>query len=247
MSDYAKKKNDELAALCKERGLPHTGKKAELVKRLEDHDDATSKEPATEKAPEPASTTQGDAPAESNGKTLDLALNPANVIAGSEEVPQTEEHSAQDDQQPAETQDEVPAQDFSLGLQERTLDEEIEARKKRAEKFGLDPKQDETLKQLERAKRFGTTNLPGLLNQALPERAEKHGRKRGREAKEDNKDDRKRSRQRTDGDKKKDDKPATGKKEGDGKYPTWMTDKDREAAERRKAKYEGLNREAPSK
>ena len=31
MADYAKKKNDELAALCKERGLAHTGKKADLV------------------------------------------------------------------------------------------------------------------------------------------------------------------------------------------------------------------------
>lgn len=38
MADYAKKKNDELAALCKERSLPHTGKKADLVKRLEDYD-----------------------------------------------------------------------------------------------------------------------------------------------------------------------------------------------------------------
>ena len=45
MADYAKMKNAELEALLKERNLPHTGKKADLVKRLQDAD-AASSEPA---------------------------------------------------------------------------------------------------------------------------------------------------------------------------------------------------------
>ena len=51
-TDYAKKKNDELAALCKERNLPHTGKKADLVKRLEEYD--------AKNAAAPAATTNDD-------------------------------------------------------------------------------------------------------------------------------------------------------------------------------------------
>ncbi|KAK5136252.1 hypothetical protein LTR08_003859 [Meristemomyces frigidus] len=48
--DYAKKKNDELSTLCKERGLAHTGKKADLVKRLEEYDAAHTKSTSTENA-----------------------------------------------------------------------------------------------------------------------------------------------------------------------------------------------------
>ena len=50
MADYAKKKNDELATFCKERWLPHTGKMAYVVKRLEDYDATeTSSAPAAVK------------------------------------------------------------------------------------------------------------------------------------------------------------------------------------------------------
>ena len=48
-AEYAKKKNDELIALCKERGLPHSGKKADLVKRLEDSDSNVPEETAAAK------------------------------------------------------------------------------------------------------------------------------------------------------------------------------------------------------
>ena len=37
-TDYSKKKNAELEELLKSKGLPHTGKKAELVARLQQHD-----------------------------------------------------------------------------------------------------------------------------------------------------------------------------------------------------------------
>ncbi|GAB7358579.1 hypothetical protein MBLNU230_g2639t1 [Neophaeotheca triangularis] len=53
MSGYAKMKNAELEAMCKERGLTHTGKKADLVKRLDDYD-AAGKTPA---ASAPVTTT----------------------------------------------------------------------------------------------------------------------------------------------------------------------------------------------
>ncbi|KAI6877243.1 hypothetical protein KC318_g15878, partial [Hortaea werneckii] len=43
--DYAKKKDDELISLCKERGLQHTGKKSDFVKRLEEYDAAQKGEP----------------------------------------------------------------------------------------------------------------------------------------------------------------------------------------------------------
>lgn len=43
MTDYAKMKNDELSNLLKQRGLPHTGKKAEMVSRLQEADKTTDK------------------------------------------------------------------------------------------------------------------------------------------------------------------------------------------------------------
>ncbi|KAG9636174.1 hypothetical protein KCU64_g14699, partial [Aureobasidium melanogenum] len=42
MTEYTKMKNAELEALLKERNLPHTGKKADLVKRLQEHDAQTA-------------------------------------------------------------------------------------------------------------------------------------------------------------------------------------------------------------
>ncbi|KAM0717156.1 hypothetical protein Q7P37_007008 [Cladosporium fusiforme] len=207
MAEYAKKKNDELQTLCKERGLAHTGKKADLVKRLEDHDADSSNTSAAPAAPaaaedeidwdeEPATETAKAATSEPNAAAIaaggigqpqnpqavpnqqvgedpaqpDTSVGAAPAAPKTDDVPQGTEAAAE----PRKTPDEA----FSLGLQERTLDDEIAKRKKRAEKFGLDPSADETLKQLERAKRFGTTNVPGLLNQALPERKERE-KKRG--------------------------------------------------------------------
>ncbi|KAK4994868.1 hypothetical protein LTR66_005192 [Elasticomyces elasticus] len=50
MADYSKLKNVELETMLKERGLPHTGKKADLVARLHEHDKDQSS--STVKAPE---------------------------------------------------------------------------------------------------------------------------------------------------------------------------------------------------
>ncbi|KAL8689196.1 MAG: hypothetical protein Q9218_005080 [Villophora microphyllina] len=52
-TDYSKKKNAELEELLKARSLPHTGKKAELISRLQqsDKDSASSKPPTTKEIP----------------------------------------------------------------------------------------------------------------------------------------------------------------------------------------------------
>ncbi|KAL8765736.1 MAG: hypothetical protein Q9194_006478, partial [Teloschistes cf. exilis] len=52
-TDYSKKKNAELEELLKARSLPHTGKKAELIARLQqsDKDNASSKPATTKEIP----------------------------------------------------------------------------------------------------------------------------------------------------------------------------------------------------
>jgi len=65
MADYSKMKNAELESLLKERGLPHTGKKAELVKRLQDADQTGAKgEDEIDWDDEPATATAQNATSE---------------------------------------------------------------------------------------------------------------------------------------------------------------------------------------
>jgi SAP domain-containing ribonucleoprotein len=262
MAEYAKKKNDELQTLCKERGLPHNGKKADLVKRLEDHDaQSTTAAPETGKAaPAEDEIDWDEEPATETAKAATSEPNATAIAAGGLGQPPNpqavpNQQVGEDPTVPDKTVGAAPAapkiddaptgteaageprktpEDFTLGLQERTLDEEIAKRKKRAEKFGIDPSSDETLKQLERAKRFGTTNVPGLLNQALPQRAEKEKKRVAEGVQEDGV--RKRSRVR----------PGAGSKQGserkeksaaNGRPGSWMTEADKHAAEKRKARF----------
>lgn len=264
MSDYAKKKNDELMALCKERGLAHTGKKADLVKRLEEHDSQPSTANATAAAaaaPEDEIDWDEDTTADTaKAATTEPAANAIAAggigqISNPQAVPNQEaaiDPSTTSDltAEPAPTSGAAPEEekkqevDFSTGLAARTIDEEIEKRKARARKFGL-PEDTEEIKALERAKRFGTTttDLPGLglLNGALPEKRER--KLRGGDAPVSDGGIRKKGRERERGAKGKvrSDKPkpaATAAVGGEGgQYPGWMTQKDREAADRRKAKY----------
>lgn len=265
MAEYAKKKNDELQTLCKERGLPHNGKKADLVKRLEDHD-ASSKTDVAPSQPAAAAAVEDEIdwdeePATETAKAATSEPSATAIAAGGIGQPPNpqavpNQQVGEDPTQPDTSVGAAPAapktddapqgteaagearktpEDYSLGLQERTLDDEIAKRKKRAEKFGLDPSQDETLKQLERAKRFGTTNVPGLLNQALPERKERE-KKRAADAPAQDGGIRKRSRVR----------PGAGKRQGserkekpaaNGGTGGWMTEADKLAAEKRKARF----------
>jgi SAP domain-containing ribonucleoprotein len=256
MADYAKKKNDELASLCKERGLPHTGKKADLVKRLEEYDTKSGSadkpaiedeidwddEPATETAK--AATTQPAADAVAAGGVGVEVPNPQAVPnqVAAEDPSTTDDLTVAAAPEQAVEEVKEPEKDFSTGLAERTIDEEIEKRKARARKFGM-PEDNDDIKALERAKRFGTADLPGLLNKALPTG---HERKRGRDEGERGDGVRKRSRGpfrgrgrpgRGRGDRRE--RTPQGAAAGSGGYAKWMTDSDREAAERRKARFAG--------
>lgn len=256
MADYAKKKNDELVALLKERGLPHTGKKADFVKRLEDYDaSATSgpksgledeidwdDEPATETAK--AATSQPAADAIAAGGVGTEVPNPQavpnQVVA--EDPAATDDLTVAAAPETEMSPDEVqePEKDFSTGMADRTIDEEIEKRKARARKFGM-PEDTDDIKALERAKRFGTADLPGLLNKALPTGQD---RKRGRDQPDRDGGVRKRSRgpfrgrgrpHRGGGRERTPQSTAAGT----GGYANWMTDADRAAAEKRKARFAG--------
>jgi SAP domain-containing ribonucleoprotein len=205
MSEYTKMKNAELEALLKERNLPHTGKKADLIKRLQESDAPAKTEDEIDWDDEPAAaaaskaTTEAAAVAIAAGgqgqvpnpqavpnqqadidpsQTNDLTvIQPAEDDAST--AAPTNPETAADASAPSEAQPEEPAKpavDFTSGLAKTTLDQEIEKRKARAKKFGMNEDEDETLKAMERAKRFGDTEVPGKLNEALPERRE---RKRG--------------------------------------------------------------------
>ena len=157
---------------------------------------------------------------------LSIAAEPTSAVAtASEPVP-----AAQPEQE----------KDFSTGLADRTLDDEIEKRKARARKFGL-PEDSEEIKSLERAKRFGTTNHLGLLNKALPV---KQDRKRASEGAADTDESlRKRTRGRPGPGKKGvaagsgDGARSENESQGAGAYPQWMTEKDRAAADKRKNRF----------
>lgn len=267
MADYAKMKNAELETLLKDRGLPHSGKKADLVKRLQDDDSekagAATTEPAknedeidwddepatldTKPTSEPAAAAlaaggQGQPPNPQAVPNQQPAIDPAktNDLAVSDPAP-APETTSEAAPVPEPAQEPVkPAVDFSSGLAKTTIEQEIEKRKARAKKFGTDVSTDETLKSLERAQRFGgsdtPTDLPGRLNEALPERREK---KRARDAPDDNAA-RKKGRPGPGGRKESGrnggNKPVTDKPAG-GNKGFQLSDADKAKAEARKAKF----------
>ena len=243
-TDYSKKKNAELEELLKAHSLPHTGKKADLIARLQAYDkehppaepkpaaptpstativaddeiDWDDDEAGPDKATDPSaasaiaaggqgrvdnplavpnqvpvidpSTTDdltiiGDTGATTTDDAPDATKEPA-INEPSKEIP-TE--TTLSEPKPAEETPAVPPPapvQFTAGLSSTTLDEELEKRKSRAARFGIQETTDEALKALERAKRFGTagsaeekTAVKGL-DTALPERTYGAGKKRGR-------------------------------------------------------------------
>ncbi|KAK5157680.1 hypothetical protein LTR04_005327, partial [Oleoguttula sp. CCFEE 6159] len=140
---------------------------------------------------------------------------------------------------PAETAEPVKEKtsvDFTSGLANTTLDEEIEKRRARAKKFGMEESADDALKALERAKKFGGTGeVPKGLNEALPERKE---RKRGRGGDDGERGGNKRQSQGRSGGRPsggRDRRPSPRKGRSGG--PGWMSEADRAKAEARKAKF----------
>lgn len=249
MPEYTKLKNAELETLLKDRGLPHSGKKAELVARLQEDDKNKSEDPATAQASSTKPSATEDeidwdddaAPASTETKIVE-PITEQSAPTTTEPVATGEPQDAAQTTEPVETE-KTPV-DFSIGLEAISLDEEIEKRKARAAKFGIqetDPLADEALKKLERAKKFGEQAGPRGLNEALPDTRHKRGRegqddrgdfkrrdvRGGRGGRRFNNDDRR---------KPQSSKPNTNQSNGTG-APSWMTQADRDAAAARKAKF----------
>lgn len=207
MPEYAKMKNAELEALLKERGLPHAGKKADMVDRLIKDDEKKSSDAAPAES-KPAVNAEDeidwddDEPAKAapaaaeevttNKETVEKAGGegqPPNPQAVPNQVADIDPAKTDDlsVQPPAEganaaaEEKKEPAPSYAQGLAATSIDEEIERRKKRALKFGTKVEDDEGLKKLERMKKFGEKGQVQGLDEALPERE----KKRGREDKDD--------------------------------------------------------------
>jgi SAP domain-containing ribonucleoprotein len=207
MPEYAKMKNADLEALLKERGLPHVGKKADMVDRLTKDDEkkssgAASADSKPDVNAEDEIDWDDDEPAKAApAATEEVTTNKETVEkAGGEGQPpnpqavpnqladidptKTDDLSVQPPAEGADTATEEtkePAPSYAQGLAATSIDEEIERRKKRALKFGTNIEDDEGLKKLERMKKFGEKGQVQGLDEALPERE----RKRGREDKDD--------------------------------------------------------------
>lgn len=267
-TDYAKKKNAELEDLLKARSLPHTGKKADLIARLQQYDieQAAKSNTATTAGAEDEIDWEDDAAvAEPVGaaaiaagglgqptnptavpnqivdtdpsKTKDLTVDPpapttddAKDVASVEDIKATE----------ADKKKSLP----SIGIKATTLDDELAKRQKRAARFGIQESDEDALKALERAKKFGTGDAGDKvavkgLDEALPERAAR-GQKRGRGGDDGGGRDgrEKRSRVRDGG---RNGRERTGtSKDGVKKAGSGLSDKDKSAAEARKKRFTAM-------
>ncbi|KAJ5173069.1 hypothetical protein N7492_005662 [Penicillium capsulatum] len=163
-TDYSKKTNAELVEILKARSLPHTGKKADLVARLQQDDEKKAVAPADTKADAedvidwddevPADpTTTKPAPEAADDKGAEPAAEPEQKASTG--APETKTETTK----PAEAESK-PAVDYTKGLPASELEEELKKRKARAEKFGIVEDEDTALKEaekkLQRANRFGT-------------------------------------------------------------------------------------------
>ncbi|RAR05225.1 sap domain-containing protein [Stemphylium lycopersici] len=276
MSEYSKMKNDELSALLKDRKLPHTGKKAEMVERLQKDDEKAGAKPAggaedeidwddddAAAAPAPAPAPAAAAPTDSvipNEEIVEKAggegqppnpqavpnqvanIDPAQTDDLTLDAPAEGAEEGSTEAKPEEKKEPTP--DYSRGLAATNLDEEIEKRKKRALKFGTKFEDDEGLKKLERAKKFGEAGPPKGLDEALPERRQKRGREGGDDAASNKRREAGRAggrggrRDNRNRDSGRDTRRAENKTGGGGGAGgSWMSEKDRAAAEARKAKF----------
>jgi SAP domain-containing ribonucleoprotein len=170
MPDYTKMKNADLESLLKERGLPHTGKKAEMVSRLQDDDSkkaaasgATAEEDEIDwddDAAEPAPAAQAD----TSAPATDVAATETNVEGNNPQAvpnqataidPSTTEDLAVDAPTDATNgavkpsgedsagPEKMEVDNFSIGLDKTDLRTEIEKHKARAERFKIAPGQED--------------------------------------------------------------------------------------------------------
>ena len=184
-TDYAKKKNAELEDLLKARSLPHTGKKADLIARLQQYDteQAAKSTAATTAGAEDEIDWEDDAAAAEPTGAAAIAAGglgqPANPTAVPNQVVDTDPSKTNDltvVDPPAPTTEDTKAaaaaassvEDIKAaeadkkkslpdtGIQATSLDDELAKRQKRAARFGIQESDADALKALERAKKFGT-------------------------------------------------------------------------------------------
>lgn len=179
-TDYSKKTNADLVEVLKSRDLPHTGKKADLVARLQqddekkavapadsktdaedviDWDDDVPAEPATTKLATDTGASAAAAVNEDTAPAVESNQKPENPTDSTADAPTVVPESKPDNEKTAEAESK-PAVDYTKGLPASELAEELKKRKARAEKFGVVEDEETALKeaekQLQRANRFGT-------------------------------------------------------------------------------------------
>ncbi len=201
-TDYSKKKNAELEDLLKARSLPHTGKKAELIERLRKYDAeqeaakaapadgaedeidweddaAVATDPPAAAAIAAGGLTQPPNPTAVPNQKVDIDPSKTSDLTVDPPAPTTET-SETAATKPTETTS-ASKPDFTTNLPPTHLDAELSKRKARALRFGITESNDDALKALERAKKFGTGDAGDKaavrgLDEALPERSRKRGR-----------------------------------------------------------------------
>ncbi|CCG84814.1 protein of unknown function [Taphrina deformans PYCC 5710] len=141
MSNYEKLKNDDLKKILTDRGLPTTGKKADFVSRLVEHDATQSSTPATTK--DPKVNQQRPAPAASETKVTNDGTS------------KTEEPNTKAKGEPTTT---TPSTSTTQPTQEQVKSNDDREAKlaARAARFGI-PKDEEEERRKARAARFGTS------------------------------------------------------------------------------------------
>ncbi|PLN83709.1 hypothetical protein BDW42DRAFT_164503 [Aspergillus taichungensis] len=182
-TDYSKKTNAELVEILKSRSLPHTGKKAEMVARIQEDDASKANNSAAAPAPAPKADTADDVidweddevPADTAKPSTEAAAPAQNTeapnpqpdaAAAAPEEPKAEPKGTEGETQEGSGQSTAPAQaeekpatNYAKGLPVTELEEELKKRKARAEKFGITEDSQaaiaEAEQRLERAKRFG--------------------------------------------------------------------------------------------
>lgn len=208
-TDYSKKTNADLVEILKARSLPHTGKKADLVARIQQDDEKNSSAPtAKTDAAEDVIDWDDDVPAEkpsTEAGAQAIAAGGKGAVANPVAVPNqkldidpatTEELKVESAGAVAETGEnpaaaieveQKPAVDYTKGLPTTDLEAELAKRKARAAKFGIVEDEEtaikEAEKQLERAKRFGTGAAESTADvgvKGLDEALPEKSRKRGR-------------------------------------------------------------------
>ncbi|KAH8595983.1 hypothetical protein B0O99DRAFT_511154 [Bisporella sp. PMI_857] len=209
MADYSAQKVPDLKKLLQERGLAVSGKKEDLIARLQEDD---SKKAAAKPAP---AEDEIDWDEDDNKATTELAeaavvagglgqvdtpaavpnqvpnVDPATttelkIVGGDDALTAADGAVASSGAPTSKTalKPEAPKEDFTAGVPKTDAEKEAEKRAARAKRFGIEETAEaiEKRKALERAKKFGLDDKQAVvkgLDDALPER-----RKRGREDRE---------------------------------------------------------------